>query len=114
MGIVLSVHTSSLWLLSLSHQTFSRCLKAALVVLLRKGFRLAWNLGVFAGNVQLLRTVHTAHGRVDGIPRVRRVYHRLEKEFAMAYAPGVLLGVSPRHQVELPCPRRDGPTWNRH
>ena len=30
---------------SLSQKTFSRCLEAALVVLLRKGIRLAWNLG---------------------------------------------------------------------
>ena len=52
-----------------------------------------------AGNVQLLRTVHTAHGRVDGIPRVRRICHRLEKEFAMAYTPGDPLGASPRRRV---------------
>ena len=34
------------WGYALSHQTFTRCLKAALVVLLRKGIRLAWNRGV--------------------------------------------------------------------
>merc|ERR1712131_324084 len=54
--------------------------------------------GRFAGNVQLLLTGHSAHGRVDGIPRVRRVYHQLEEEYAMASAPGELLRASPRHR----------------
>ena len=36
--------------------------------------------GLFSGDGQLIRSYHSAHGRVDGLPQVRGVYHQLEEE----------------------------------
>ena len=89
---------------ALSHQTLSRCLEAALVALLRKGFRLAWSLGgLLVKSSSYEQSIRRTGKLMEYLGYVGFTID-LRRGFARVYTPGDPLGASPRLRVRKSYP----------
>ena len=81
-------------------------------MLLHKGFHLAWH-GLFSGDGQLIRSYHSAHGRVEGLPQVRGVTINLKKNRPWSFCQAIFLGAAPGQGSEgAPLPRGNKSIWD--